>query len=77
MSPSVDDEIDEEHTDTESFFFVINIEKDQSVKFCHLSFDQDYFLYGEDGKCGMYLDSWMDKIGGRPTRSLEQAFLNA
>jgi hypothetical protein len=54
-SPSVDDEIDEEQTDNKSFFFVIDIEKDQSIKFCHVSFD--YFLYGKDGECGMYLDS--------------------
>jgi hypothetical protein len=47
-SPSVD-EIDEEQTDIKSLFFVINIEKDQSVKFCHLSFDQ---VYGKDGEWG-------------------------
>jgi hypothetical protein len=53
-SPSVDDEIAQELKDVKSFFFVVNIEDDQSVKFCHLSFDQDYFLYGNDG--GMYSD---------------------
>jgi hypothetical protein len=52
-SPSEDDEIAQEQKDIKSFFFVVNIEEDQSVEFCHLSFD---FLYGNDEECGMYSD---------------------
>jgi hypothetical protein len=45
-SPSVDDEVVQEQKDAGSFFFVVNIEEDQSVEFCHLSMYSD-FEWGE------------------------------
>ena len=48
-SPLLDDEVVQEQRDEGSVFFVVNIEEDQSVEFCPLSFDQlDDFLYGHD-----------------------------
>jgi hypothetical protein len=54
-SPLLDDEV-QEQKDEGSFFFVVNIEDDQSVEFCHLPFDQDDGLYGNDGECEVHSD---------------------
>jgi hypothetical protein len=54
-SPLLDDEV-QEQKDEGSFFFVMNIEEDQSVEFCHLPFDQDDCLYGNNGECEMHSD---------------------
>jgi hypothetical protein len=53
----LDDDTVQERTNEGSVFFVVNIEEDQSVEFCPLSFDQlDDFLYGNDRGCEMYSD---------------------
>jgi hypothetical protein len=51
----LDDEV-QEQKDEGSFFFVVNIKDDQSVEFCHLPFEQDDCLYGNDGECEMHSD---------------------